>query len=40
MIKHIMKDGEVVKDIQGRVVTLNDKTEKAYRLLSEKGEMK
>lgn len=35
-IKHVLADGQSVDDIRGRTVTINDKTEKAYRLLIQK----
>lgn len=36
IIKHVLADGQKVDDIQGRMITINDKTEKAYRLLIQK----
>lgn len=37
MIKHVLANGQAVKDITGHVVSLNDKTMNAYQLLVKKG---
>lgn len=36
MVKHILADGQIVKDIKKHIVTINDKTVVAYELLSKR----
>ena len=40
MIKHVLADGTQVESMDGRIVTLNAQTEKAYQLLSQKEAVK
>ena len=37
MIKHVLANGQAVKDITGHVVSINDKTIKAYEVIVKKG---
>lgn len=39
-IKHVLSDGKTVNDIQGRTVTINDKTIRAYELIAKKEQDK
>lgn len=37
MIKHVLANGQAVKDITGHVVSINEKTLKAYEVIVKKG---
>lgn len=40
MVKHVLSNGQAIKDIKGYVVPINDKTINAYKLLVTKGATK
>jgi len=37
MVKHVLTNDQAVKDITGHVVSINDKTITAYKVLVKKG---